>query len=288
MIKKDSIAAIVLTHNRLELLKKVVNSLRNQTKKIDQIIVVNNDSTDGTADWLAEQSDLFVITQANTGSSGGQNAGFHAAFEQGYEWIWEMDDDLAPRPDCMHHLFENRHEKQVFSPLRYSYEGDIFYGDTVAFNLTNPFKGFWAKITSPEDMHLDYIPAVGLTFEGAFFHRSLIETIGYTELNIFIYGDDSDFFIRADKVGYKVGVLTKAEADRLLPYKIEEQIHTPKRYYIVRNQIVLDRLHGNWPVRNIRPFIYLVKWLFRSNSWQDIRITFKAFKDGWTYKPVYG
>ncbi|OGU56976.1 MAG: hypothetical protein A2X64_11020 [Ignavibacteria bacterium GWF2_33_9] len=287
MIRKDEVAAVLVTFNRLELLKKVFNALQNQTKKIDRIFIVNNGSTDGTSEWLERQSNIEIITQSNSGSSGGQSRGFRAAFEAGYEWVWEMDDDVVPRPTCLEELYSERKENQVYSPLRYSAEGGVFYNDTLEFNLSNPFKGFWKGIVTEKHVSDKYIPCIGITFEGAFFHRSLIEKIGYPEKHIFIYGDDSEFFIRAAKAGYEIGILTAAKSDRMLPYKMEEQIHTPKLYYIIRNQILIDRLHGNILVKYIRPLIYLGKWLLRSNSADDRKNTIKAFKDGWNYKPEY-
>ena len=40
----QKIAAVVVTYNRLELLKKCIQSLRDQTRRLDEIIVVNNKS----------------------------------------------------------------------------------------------------------------------------------------------------------------------------------------------------------------------------------------------------
>ena len=65
------IATVVVTYNRLELLKDCIESLRNQTRKIDEIFVINNSSTDGTEEWLSRQNDLTTITQPNTGGAGG-------------------------------------------------------------------------------------------------------------------------------------------------------------------------------------------------------------------------
>ena len=62
----EKIYAVVVTFNRLELLKRNIDSLR-QNHPIERIIVVNNGSTDGTREWLSEQSDLLVITQENVG-----------------------------------------------------------------------------------------------------------------------------------------------------------------------------------------------------------------------------
>ena len=52
MKRIHDVACIVVTFNRLPLLKKCLNSIRNQTNKDFDIIVVNNGSTDGTKEWL--------------------------------------------------------------------------------------------------------------------------------------------------------------------------------------------------------------------------------------------
>ena len=63
------VAVIVVTYNRLELLKEVIASLRIQSYTDRDIIVVDNSSTDGTNVWLKQQSDLIVITQKKFGWS---------------------------------------------------------------------------------------------------------------------------------------------------------------------------------------------------------------------------
>jgi len=68
--KKETIAAVVVTYNRLTLLKKCIASIKKQTRKIDKIIVINNGSTDQTGDWLKKEKGLTVITQGNLGGAG--------------------------------------------------------------------------------------------------------------------------------------------------------------------------------------------------------------------------
>ena len=82
------ITAVVVTFNRLQLLQRTIAALRGQSRQLDEIIVVNNGSTDGTAEWLAEESGLHVITQGNTGGSGGFYSGMKAAYENGADRIW--------------------------------------------------------------------------------------------------------------------------------------------------------------------------------------------------------
>ncbi len=68
---KSPVAAIVVTYNRLELLRQCVEALRAQTAACD-ILIVDNASTDGTANWLASQPDLHCRnTGSNLGGAGG-------------------------------------------------------------------------------------------------------------------------------------------------------------------------------------------------------------------------
>ena len=91
-IKKVGI--VVVTYNRYELLKEVIDALRQQTYQDFQIIVVNNGSTDGTSNWLSLQEDIITITQRNVGGAGGFYTGMKFVAENGYEFCWIMDDDV--------------------------------------------------------------------------------------------------------------------------------------------------------------------------------------------------
>ena len=57
----DKIAVIVITYNRLKFLKEIIESIRKQTRKADEIFVINNSSSDGTSEWLIGQNDLTII-----------------------------------------------------------------------------------------------------------------------------------------------------------------------------------------------------------------------------------
>ncbi len=279
-----SVAAIVITFNRLELLKKTIIGLRNQSYAIDEIIVVNNGSTDGTLEWLDAQNDIYFVTQENIGSSGGQYTGFKTAHDRGHEWIWAMDDDVVPRPDCLEVMMKNKQEKKILAPLRYSLDGTPFINDTIKFNLSNPFKNIWERLLTESDLTEDLVYAEGLTFEGPFFHRSLIDSVGLPEKKFFIYADDSEYMIRAKKAGYTPYLITNANIDRLLDVPDLNNEFSWKNYYIIRNIIAIDVLHGNIAVRVLRPFAYLISWLKKANTSSDRKTAIKAFKDGYFYK----
>jgi len=281
MNDNNNIIAVVVTHNRLELLKKVIDNLKNQTYKIDAIVVINNASTDGTEEWLKSQSDLEYVTQGNLGGAGGFNTGLQYAYKHNYEWIWFMDDDVLPQANCLEELMKYADKNAALSPLRYTPDGDPFLNECVQYNFTNPFKTLWSQLITIEDTHKDFIEVDGMTFEGILINRHLIDKIGFPVKDYFLYGDDSDYFIRAKKAGFKVGVVTSAKSKRIFQENSLQQWNTPRRYYMIRNVVILDRLYGNFWVRNFRPVLYFVKWFFSKIDLKLMKITVKGFIDGW-------
>jgi GT2 family glycosyltransferase len=89
------VAILVVTFNRLALMKECITSLRLQTFKDIEIIVVNNGSTDGTKEWLEMQNDIITITQNNLGGAGGFFTGMKYITESDYKYCWLMDDDVV-------------------------------------------------------------------------------------------------------------------------------------------------------------------------------------------------
>ncbi len=280
---RNDIAVGIVTFNRLELLKKVIGGLRKQTVSPGSIYVINNSSSDGTEKWLAEQDDLIVITQDNLGSSGGQWRSVKEIYEAGYEWIWIMDDDVVPVPNCLEKLIEGMQKHEVRAPQRFGHDGLVYINDTIKFNMTKPFKTMWLQIFS-EDLHKDnLIPCEGITFEGPIFHRSLVKKIGLPAKDFFIFADDTEYMMRVHTIGYKTFLVRDARLDRLLPLP-DDNVFGWKHYYIIRNTMILDVLYGSTSVRLIRPFLYLFKWLIKSKSLKNVATCFRAFKDGYFYK----
>ena len=288
-IINNEIAVVVVTYNRLELLKQVISGLLTQTLQPNKIIIVNNNSTDGTAEYLnvllEKHPHITIITQENIGSSGGQYTGTKTAYEMGYEWIWIMDDDVVATPDCLQNLMLYCKPDLVCHPLRMGCDGEIFVGtDTAEINITNPFKGLHKRILSKSDYTKSeniYVDVV--TFEGPIFHYSMFEKVGFPDKNFFIYGDDTEFSIRLKKAGIRLEIVTKAILNRLLPYEILD-FDNWKFYYTYRNMTAIDTLYGSIFVRLFRSFFRILTRIFKCKNLSQIKTLLRAFYDGYFYK----
>jgi glycosyltransferase involved in cell wall biosynthesis len=87
----NRICAIVPTYNRGEMLAECLNSIVNQVRKPDEIVVVNDGSTDNTSEVLERYGNqIRVISKKNAGKSSAINAALN---ETECDFIWIVDDD---------------------------------------------------------------------------------------------------------------------------------------------------------------------------------------------------
>ena len=90
------VSVIIPTFNRLTLLKETVESVRRQTFRDFEIIVVNDGATDGTEEWLDAQQDLRHLDQENSGIARSRNNGAAAARGR---WLAFLDHDDLWAPE---------------------------------------------------------------------------------------------------------------------------------------------------------------------------------------------
>ena len=106
--KKMKIGAVVVTYNRLDKLKKALESFEKQLYLPAYVIVADNASTDGTAQYLRQWQKedagfkkIILTMESNMGGSGGFYAGIKRAMEQEADWIWVSDDDAYLKDDAL-------------------------------------------------------------------------------------------------------------------------------------------------------------------------------------------
>jgi GT2 family glycosyltransferase len=106
MTPAPRVVATILTRNRLELLRRSVRAALDQTRPPDELIVVDNASTDGTLEVLAREFPevAVVALPENQGATGGFYEAIAAGRRAGADWLWLLDDDSIARPDALEEL----------------------------------------------------------------------------------------------------------------------------------------------------------------------------------------
>lgn len=289
-----NIIAVVVTYNRLELLKRNIGCLQ-KNKELSSILVVNNGSTDGTEEWLNTQSEIHVIHQENQGGSGGFYIGIQEAYKQGAEWIWCMDDDVFPRQDCLRQLlkYTDRSDIGIMAPRRLV-EGKIFTHEFQKYNFNNPLASMKKEKLAGRTI-TEATEIVGADFEGPFIRRNVVETIGLPNKEFFIFCDDTDYCLRAWTAGFKLLYVPDAILDKHHffvndSWTTRNQKKKWKRYYQVRNTAYLNHHYGkNWGVRYLRSLINVSGYMIiafitipfsKAWKWGDMSMLRKAYLDG--------
>jgi len=201
---RPDIVAVIVTYNRLELLRRCVETVRAQVPRPGRIVVVDNASTDGTPEWLAAQRDLTIVRQSNCGSAGAYHSGFARALAFEPTWIWSMDDDGHPEPGCLGELLAQaeRHGLDLLGPVVASTED--------AEELAFPTRG-WTRVARMEEAARDgVVHGTIALFNGTLLNRRVFETVGNIKREMFIWGDEWEYTLRVRRAGLKDGTAVNA------------------------------------------------------------------------------
>ena len=232
----NNIACIVVTYNRLELLKQCINALLHQSFEAGYyppILVSTFTFTEErekndwlekyrVEKWLKENPQIKFFTQENLGGAGGFHNGIKYAYQSGYDYFWIMDDDGISDRFCLEKLISvAKQGSQYVAPLLYTETGTCH----------------WPYLLNTKFNELSHS---GGPFNAILLSRKLIECVGLPNKYYFIWGDEFEFLNRVKEAFFH----TTLVKDAIHYHKIPENKNTiDKRiYYKVRNLIWSTRL----------------------------------------------
>jgi rhamnopyranosyl-N-acetylglucosaminyl-diphospho-decaprenol beta-1,3/1,4-galactofuranosyltransferase len=190
------VCAVVVTHNRRAMLVECLAALAEQTRLPDRILVVDNASTDGTAELLrAEYPNVELLSLAtNAGGAGGFYEGLRRAHADGFDWIWLMDDDTIPTPTCLEALLDAGDRAPGGPPALLSSKAVWTDGRLHPMN----YHGFERERTDEVVAagELGLLPLRTATFVSLLVNRRAIDAHGLPLRRYFLWSDDIEYTAR--------------------------------------------------------------------------------------------
>lgn len=303
MAAAQRLVAVVVTHNRLEQLRTTLAALfAAAPEDLAAILVVDNASTDGTGDWLADQAEarLQVLRLAtNTGGAGGFEAGMKRAMAQfAPDWIVVMDDDARPDPGTLrafHARDRSAHD---------AWAAAVRHPDGRICDINRPsINPFWNRAAflrtaaggGREGFHLmpaDYEGAAlrqvdAASFVGLFVSAAAIARIGYPDGRLFVYGDDVLYTLKLRQSGGSIAFDPGLRFEHdFSTIDAGDRRFRPlwKSYYHYRNLLIVYRVAAGWLFWPALMAV-LPKWLSKVRHHDGDRATFlrllrRAMRDG--------
>lgn len=213
-LNKKSVTAIIVTFNRKKELSRCLSAVLKQTRKVNNVLIVDNGSTDGTLNFLSDKYHFKLvksyptrmIKKANINSinlylyrcedNGGGSKGFYLGMKYSFEKIhsdlyWMMDDDGYPDQNCLDLLIKESYKSDYVMPTSI----DIKNHNKLSWGVRkkngkktidySQLKASWGKI-------MDYVTP----FNGVLLTKKCVDKVGYVNPNFFIWGDEYDHYWR--------------------------------------------------------------------------------------------
>ena len=257
----ETVAVVVVTYNRADLLVGMLDGLAALERRPDAVVVVDNASTDHTAQVLAARADLplqVVTSPDNLGGAGGFHLGVRTACEQGFDRVWLMDDDVVPAPDCLSVLMSV--DEDCLTSVREDTAGRLVEKAATRFDLRNPLAikpktgmvetDYGTRSAMPELVEVENV-----AFEGFLVRRTVVEEIGLPDPGFFIFYDDVDFALRARRSGRRIWAVRDAVLVRQLDFDQQHDLSGWKGYYMYRNLFIVHLRHGENVAVRLKPWL---------------------------------
>lgn len=253
MYKK--VLAIIVTHNRKDLLNECIDALLSQNYSCD-ILIVDNNSTDGTKDlvyrnYINNDKITYCRLDENIGGAGGYNFGLKEACKLEYDYFWLMDDDCIVGKDSLEKLIEADRtlggEWGFLSSKVLWIDGTPCKTNVQRRKVARKIKDF----TSPL-VKVDYASFVSL-----FIKKSDVLILGLPIKDFFIWSDDLEYTRRFTLKGNNNKYIAKSGYlvnDSIVTHNCKENIginiaiDSPDRIdrykYIYRNDVYTFKKEG--------------------------------------------
>lgn len=197
---------IIVTYNGINWIKNLLEKLKNR-----EVIIVDNNSTDGTPSFIENNFSKFVLIKQkeNIGFGRANNIGISLALIKGASHVFLLNQDAWFEKGCLEQLIsiQKKYPKYgILSPIHLNGDGDKLdrHFSTYMGYHANPnfFSDHILRLNKKEVYEIPFVNAAGWLVS-----RDCLETVGGFDPIFFHYGEDQNYCQRVRFHGFKVGVV---------------------------------------------------------------------------------
>jgi GT2 family glycosyltransferase len=247
------VAIILLTWNGKALTLACLESLASLEYDAVEIIVVDNGSTDGTADAVrgAYGDRVRVIeNSSNLGFSRGNNVGIRRALDDGADLVLLLNNDTTVDPALVRHLADvirSSGEIGIVGPkIYYASPPDRIWfagGEISLARGVSRHIGIRERDRGQHDevRDVDYITGCALMAR-----RQVFEAIGGLDPGFTAYYEDADFCMRARRAGFRVVYVPSGRVWHKISASTGGQLGAAKVSRKLKSTFLFLRRHASW------------------------------------------
>lgn len=284
------VIAIIVTYNRIDLLKENLRALKNSRYPID-LLVIDNHSTDGTSTYLLENNIDNIPMETNEGGAGGFSRGIEEGVKRGYKYLWIMDDDTIPYADSVEELVNAAHHLENRFGFLASY---VEWTDKspCIMNLPELVCG-----SNEKEVWLaseGIIKCTRASFVSMLINAEAVKKIGLPIKEFFIWGDDTEYSGRLSEsfpcyFVPKSIVMHKMKSNTPTDIVTDSENRLERYTLLYRNQTYIARKKGEKEYRiNSLSILYQIIKVLRSpynNKFKKIRVILTGWMEGKNFSP---
>lgn len=241
-------AAVVLNYRTPDETLLAVKSLLASRRPLDDIIVVNNDSTDDTRDALKDvwSKITYIHTGSNLGFSGGTNAGIREALARGADRVLLVNSDVIVPPDAVEHL-----ERCLATTPGAGIAGPVVLARSEPDRIASlgmsyapstgrmRHRGYRARLAA-QPTPADRLIVDGVSGCLMLVKRAVFDAVGLFDEEYFFSFEDLDFCLKARRAGFGTVLAGRATAYHEGGQSLGAT--SPRRFYFAaRNHLLLAR-----------------------------------------------
>ncbi|MCP4360747.1 MAG: glycosyltransferase family 2 protein [Chloroflexi bacterium] len=239
----ESVCVIITNWNQAQHTIECLETVYRQEYRPFTPLVVDNGSTDDTVARVKEtypQTEILTLPE-NLGPTGGYNSGFRYALEQGFDFIFLLNNDTLLAPDCISELMKEAQSAADIGLVM----PKIYYADEPKrIWSVGGWENQWNyEVQRPGENQLDegqWEEAVDIDdapFCAVLLTRNLLETVGLPDDNFFLYYEDRDFSRRAQEAGFRLRLAPKATMWHKVSVSSGGSGSPAERYWMARSGV---------------------------------------------------